>query len=93
MELAGLILVIKKEGPININTEANKVPKLIKIKSNRDSIYIISLRIKFEKSELRLKNTECQTNGIAPEHAFANQKDCKPKKGSANREIIGSQCF
>jgi len=33
MELAGLILVIKKEGPISINTEANKVPRLINTKS------------------------------------------------------------
>ena len=33
MELAGLILVIRNEGPININTDAHKVPKLIKIKS------------------------------------------------------------
>ena len=40
-----------------------------------------------------LKNAESQTNGISPKHSFTNQKDCKPKKGSTNRKIVGSQCF
>ena len=63
------------------------------IERDRYCIDIITFRVEFENSELRLNKVECQTDHVSPKHSFSDKKNREPKKRLTNSEIVSSQRF